>query len=130
MVKEKEIQFLFRLDLNAIKQLWCNANIQMLFSNLFNLGECLLEEFSSSIYAFVLCWHKLKYLVLLQVLFPYANAIFTSNHGIISSYADPAGIFLVAECEVEKGMNNSSKFLDLDGNMFVWVLLKLRKLLI
>ena len=58
MVKEKEIQFLFRLDLNAIKQLWCNANIRMLFSNLFNLGECLVEEFSSSIYAFVLCWHK------------------------------------------------------------------------
>ena len=58
MCQKKEIQFLSRLGLNSIKQLWCNANIQTSFSILFNLGESLFEEFCFSIYAIVLCWHK------------------------------------------------------------------------
>ena len=36
----------------------------------------------------------------------------------------PQVLFLVAQYEVEKRINNSNKFLDLDGNMLVWVLLK------
>ena len=38
---------------------------------------------------------------------------------------NPQVLFLVAQNEVEKRINNSSNFLELDGNMLVWVLLKL-----
>ena len=59
-----------------------------------------------------------KYLVFLQLLFQYISAILASNYGIISSYLDFKGSSL-GWYEVEKGINNSSKFLDLDRNMFV-----------
>ena len=34
MCPKEEIQFFFRLSLNAIKRLWCNADTQMLFDSL------------------------------------------------------------------------------------------------
>ena len=70
-----------------------------------------------------------KYLVLLQLLFPYARAILASDYGIISSYLDCTGSFLGCY-EVEKRVENPGKFLDLDGNILISVLLKLLELLI
>ena len=65
-----------------------------------------------------------NYLVLFPLLFLCPSAIFTSNYEIISSYVDSTGSFLGCY-EVEKRMNNSCKFLDLDGYMLLSVLLKL-----
>ena len=49
--------------------------------------------------------------------------------GIISSYVDSTGSSLGCY-EVEKRINSSSKFLDLDGKMLLSVLLKLLLLLV
>ena len=123
MCRKKEIQFLFRFGLNAIKLLWCNADTQM-----FLACSSITENLNSKIFVFryihFLCVGT-KYLVLLQVLFLFTSAILAANYGIASSYVDFTGSFLCCY-EVEKTINNCSKFfLNLDGNMFVWVLLKL-----
>ena len=55
-------------------------------------------------------------------------AILASNYGIISLYLDCIGSFLGCY-EVEKRIENSGKFLDLDGNILMSVLLKLLELL-
>ena len=95
MCRKKEIQFLSRLGLNAIKQLWSNANIQTSFSIFSSISVNLCSKNFAFQYIQLFCVGT-KYLVLLQLLFLYAKAIFTSNYGIISSHADSAGIFLVA----------------------------------
>ena len=56
--KKPTIQFVFRLDLNAIKQLWCSADIKM-FSAFFSMVHHHSKNFVLSIDAFVLCCHKL-----------------------------------------------------------------------
>ena len=62
-------------------------------------------------------------------MFLYTSAKFTSNYAIISSYLDCTGSFLACY-EVEKRIDNSGKFLDLNGNILMSVLLKLLELLI
>ena len=47
-VLKKEIQSLFRLDLNSMKRLWCNADTEMI---LFNHGKSSFENVCFSIYA-------------------------------------------------------------------------------
>ena len=91
MCRKKEVQFLFRLGLNAIKRLLCNADTQILaFSSIIvNLNSKIL--FFQYMHLFCV---GTKYLVLLQLLFLYNSAIFTSNHGIISSYVHSTGSFL------------------------------------
>ena len=68
-----------------------------------------------------------KDLVLLQLLFLFPRAILASNYGIISSYLDCTGSFLGCY-EVEKRIDNPEKFLDLEGNILMLVLLKLLEL--
>ena len=121
--RKKEIQFLFRLGLNATKRLWCNENIQI-FSAFSSITVNLHSKIFVFQYMHLFCV-GINYLVLLHLLFLYTSAIFTSNYGIISSYVDCTGSFLVVQCEVEKRIHNSGKFLDLERNMLVWVLLKL-----
>ena len=70
-----------------------------------------------------------KYLVLWQLLFPYSRTILASNYGIISSYLDYTGSFLCCY-DVEERIDNSGKFVDLDGNVLMSVVLKLLELLI
>ena len=67
--------------------------------------------------------------MLWQLLFLYTSAILASNYGIISSYVDCTGS-LLGWYEVKKINDNSLKFLDLDGNILMSVLLKLLELLI
>ena len=62
------------------------------------------------------CCVGTKYLVLWQLFFPYPRAILASNYGIISSYLDCRGSFLACY-EVEKRIDSSGKFLDLDENI-------------
>ena len=76
-----------------------------------------------------LCCVGTRYFVLLQLLFLYTSTILTSNYGIISSYVDCTGS-LLGWYEVKKRIDNSLKFLDLDGNILMSVLLKLLELLI
>ena len=56
-------------------------------------------------------------------------AILASNYGIVSAYLDCTGTFLGCY-EVEKRIDNSGKFLDLDGIILMSVLPKLLELLI
>ena len=91
-VPKKEIQFLFRLGLNAIKRLWCNAKIQMLSA----FSSVTVNLYSKN---FVFQYMPLfcvgtNCLVLLQLLFLYTSAVLTSNCGITSSYVDCTGSFL------------------------------------
>ena len=65
-----------------------------------------------------------KYLVLLQLLFLYTNAILASNYGIIGSSVDSAGSSLGCY-DVEKRIDKSRKLLDLDGNLLMSVLRRL-----
>ena len=121
-VPKKEIQFLFRLSLNAMKRLWCNADPEMflvlysitvnLYSTIFVLEDMHLRCVGT------------RYFVLLQLLFLYTGAIPASNYGIIISYVDCTGSRL-GWYEVEKLIDNSRKFLDVDGNILMSVLLKL-----
>ena len=101
MCRKKEIQFLFRLDLNAIKRLWCNADTQILLA-----FSAVMVNLHSKIFVFqymhLFCVGT-KYVVLLQILFLYTSAIFTSNYGVISSYVD-SGVFL--DCSVRGRKNN------------------------
>ena len=121
-VPKKEIQFLFRLSLNAMKRLWCNADPEMflaLYSITVNLYSTIfvLEDMH-------LCCVGTRYFVLLQLLFLYTGAIPASNYGIIISYVDCTGSRL-GWYEVEKLIDNSRKFLDVEGNILMSVLLKL-----
>ena len=129
MCRKKDFQFLFRLGLNAIKRLWCNADTQMLLA----FSSIMVNLHSKSFFFQYMhfFFDGTKYVVLLQLLFLYTSAIFTSNYGIICSVRmqTPKVLFQIAQYEVEKGINNSSKLLDLDRNMFLWVLLKLLYLL-
>ena len=54
----KKIQFVFRLGLNAMTQLWCSADIKM-FSAFFSMVHRHSKKFVFSIDAYVLCCHKL-----------------------------------------------------------------------
>ena len=105
-VPKKEIQFLFRLGLNAIKRLWCNANIQML------------SAFSSITVNFYSKNFVFQYMHLFCVLLKITVPVHQGNIHI--KLRDHQLVY-----EVEKRINNSSKFLDLDRNMLMWVLLKL-----
>ena len=92
MCRKKEIQFSFRLGLNATKRLWCNANIEI-FSAFSSITVNLYSK------NFVFQYMHLfsigtNYLVLLQLLLLYTRAIFTSNYRIISLYVDSIGSFL------------------------------------
>ena len=64
--RKKEIQFLFRLLLNAMKRLWGNVDTQMLLafsSIMINLHS----KFFFSIYSFVLCWLKVCSIIAITV---------------------------------------------------------------
>ena len=109
MCRKKEIQFFSRLGLNATKRLWFNANIQM-----FSAFSSITVNLHSKNFVFqckYLFYVGTNYLVLLQLLFLYTSAIFTSNYGIISSYVDCTGSFLGCSVRGRKVINNSSKFL-------------------
>ena len=71
-----------------------------------------------------LCHVGTKYFALLELLFLQPSAILASNYGIISSYVDWTGS-LLGWFEVEKIIDNSGKFLDLDGSILMSVLPKL-----
>ena len=123
MPKKRNSVFFFWL-LHAIKRLWWNVDTQMLLA-----FSSIMVNRHSKIFVFqnihLFCVGT-KYVVLLQLLFLYISAIFTSNYGIISSYVDFTGSFSGCSVRGKKKITcNSSKFLDLDRNMFVWVLLKL-----
>ena len=81
MCRKKEIQFLFRLGLNAIKLLWCNADTQMLLP-----FSSILVNLNSQIFVFqymhLFCVGT-KYVVLLQLLFLYTAAQY--SHQITGS---------------------------------------------
>ena len=91
-VPKKRNSFFFRLGLNALKRLWCNADTQMLLA-----FSSIMVNLHSKIFVFqymhLFCVGT-KYLVLLQLLFLYTSAIFTSDYGITSSYVDYTGSFL------------------------------------
>ena len=63
MCRKNEIQFLFRLALNAMKRLWCNANIQMfsafssitvnLHSKNFVFNICIFSVLAQSIFSII-----------------------------------------------------------------------------
>ena len=121
----KGIQFL--LSLNAMKRLWCNVGTER-FLALYSI----MVNVYSKIFVFEymhLCCVGTRYFVLLQLLFLYTSTILASNYGIISSYVDCTGS-LLGWYEVKKRIDNSLKFLDLDGNILMSVLLKLLELLI
>ena len=121
-VPKKEIQFFFRLSLNAMKQLWCNADSEM-FLALYSITVNLYSKIFVFEYMHLCCvgtW----YFVLLQLLFLYTSAILASNYGIIISYVDCTGS-LLGWYEVEKIIDNSRKFHDVDGYILMSVLLKL-----
>ena len=113
-VLKTEIQCLFRLSLNGMKRLWYNADTDM-FLVLYSIAVNLYWKIFVFQYMH-LCCVGTRYFVLLQLLFLYTSAILASNYGIISSYVDctssPLGWY-----EVEKIIDNSGKFLDLDGNI-------------
>ena len=113
---KKGIQFLFRLSLNGMKRLWCNADPEM-FLALYSITVNLYSKIFVFQYMH-LCCVGTRYFVLLQLLFLYTSAILASNYGIISSYVDctssPLGWY-----EVEKIIDNSGKFLDLDGSILM-----------
>ena len=67
-----------------------------------------------------LCCIGTKYLVLLQLLFLYPSAILGSNYAFISWNVDCTASFLGCY-EVEKRIDNSGKFLELDGNMLMHI---------
>ena len=123
-VPKKEIQFLFRLSLNAMKRLWCNADPEM-FLALYSIAVNLYSKIFVFEYMH-LCCVGTRYFVLLQLLFLYTSAILASNYGIIISYVDCTGS-LLGWYEVEKIIYNSRKFLDVDGNILMSVLLKCLK---
>ena len=74
-----------------------------------------------SVDASILWCHKV-------LLFLYTSAIHSSKDGMISSYVDSTGSFRGYHY-LEKRMNNSTKFLGLDGVMLMSILRKLLKLL-
>ena len=76
----------------AIKRLWCNADTQMLLA-FFSIMVNLHSKIVSFQYMHLFCV-GIKYVVLLQLLFLYTSATFTSNYGVISSYVDSIGSFL------------------------------------
>ena len=83
---KKEIQFLFRLSLNAMRRFWCNPYTE-LFLALYSITVNLYSK--TFVFQYVhLCCVRTKYFVLLQLLFLYTKAILSSNYGIISSYVD------------------------------------------
>ena len=59
-------QFVFRLGLNAIKQLWCSTDMKM-FSAFFSMAHRHSKNFVFSIDAFVLCYHKVLSLIAIAV---------------------------------------------------------------
>ena len=122
--ENKAIQFLFRLDLNSVKRLWCNAIMQIVLA--FSSITVNLHSKNFVFQCMYLFCVGIKYSVLLQLLFLYSrlSAVLASNYRIISSNVDSTGPFLGC-CEVEKRINNCGKFLDLDGTMLLSVLLKL-----
>ena len=126
-VPKKEIQFLFGLTLNAMKRLWCNTDTEM-FLALYSMTVNLYSKIFVFQYMH-LCCVGTRYFVLFQLLFLYTSAILASNCGIISSYLDCTRS-LLCWYEVEKIIDNSLKFLALDGNILMSVLLKLLELLI
>ena len=119
---KEEFQFLFRLYLNSMKRLWCSADTVMI-----SVFSSIRVNLRSKIFVFQYMHLRCvgtKYLVLLQLLFLYPSAILASNYGIISSYVDCAVSFLGCY-GVEKRIDKSKKFLDLDGNVLMSVLLTL-----
>ena len=115
-VPKKEIQCLFRLSLNGMKRLWYNAHTEMFLA----LYSITVNPYSK-IFVFQylhLCCVGTRYFILLKLLFLYTSAILASNYGIISSYVDctssPLGWY-----EVEKIIDNSGKFFDLDGSILM-----------
>ena len=82
--------------------LWCNANIQMFLA--FSSIRVNLHSTNFVFQCMLLFFVSTNYLVLLQLLFLYTSAIFTSNYGIISSNVDCTGSFL--GCSVPGGKTN------------------------
>ena len=64
--KKKRNQFVFRLGLNAIKQLWCSTDMKM-FSAFFSMVHSHSKNFVFSIDSFVLCYHKVLSLIAITV---------------------------------------------------------------
>ena len=64
--RKGKIQFLFRLDLNTVKQLWCHANIQM-FSAVSLMVHLHSKNFVVLIDAVVLCGHKIFSVIAITV---------------------------------------------------------------
>ena len=102
-----------------MKRLWCNADTEMIsvFSSImvilrwkkklfFNICICAVS--AQSIYYYC------------NNLFLYPSSILASSYGIISSYVDCTDSFLGCY-DVEKRIDKSTKFLDLDGNMLMQV---------
>ena len=58
-VPKTKIQFLFRLALNALKRLWCNVDIQVLWAFSSIKANLLSKKFCFSIIAFFLCCRKI-----------------------------------------------------------------------
>ena len=104
MCRKKEIQFLFRLGLNAIKWLWYNADTQMLWA-FSSIRVNLHSKISVFQYMHLFCVAT-KYVVLLQLLFLYTSAVFASNYVIMSWYVDSTGSFLGCS---ERGRKNNNQ---------------------
>ena len=81
MCQKKEIQFLFRLGLNAVKLLWCNTDTQMLLPFSSIMVNLHLQIFVFQ-YMHLFCVGT-KYVVLLQLLFLYTAAQY--SHQITGS---------------------------------------------
>ena len=93
-----------------MKRLWCNADTELIQYSL-QSSQIFVRKCLFSIYAHVLCWHKV-FSILLQFLFPYPSAILALNYGIIGSYVDCTVSFLGCY-EVEKRIDKSKECLDL-----------------
>ena len=126
MCRKKEIQFLFRLGLNAIKRLRCNANIQMFSAFQISSITVNLHSQNSILYYMYLCCVGTKYFQY------YCNVpvhqrktrVELQDHQFVCRLHRFFSLLLRGR------KKNSSKSHDLDRNMLVWVFLKLLQLLI
>ena len=127
-VPKKEIQFFFRLSLNAMRRFWCNPDTE-LFLALYSITVNLYSKFFCiSICAFVLCSHKVFHII--AITFPVHqrhSRIKLRDHQLLCRLHSFCFWFPRGK---KKEIDNSRKFLDLHGNILMSVLLKLLYILI
>ena len=122
-VPKKEIQFLFRLGLNSMKRLWCNADTEMI--SVFSSITLNLRTKSFVFQYMHMCCVGTKYSVhycnyYSSTQAPYSHQI-TGSSALCRLHSFFSWLLWVKKKRIDK----SKKFLDLGGNMLMSVLLRL-----